>query len=325
MVSERLTSRGYSRSSHAPCAVVHAIAAAILIHLSGVAAEAATAQPDIWFVSTRQAPHGCCDGATIDKLGYWRLDESCQWSPAERDAFRADDNKAVPTVVFIHGNRTDADQSIVKAWYAYQLILARAGGRPLRYIIWSWPADRVMRGRADVQLKVDYCDVESYYLAQWLDDLTPGVKVSLIGHSFGPRIIAGALHLLAGGNVTGRRMSEGTVTAWKDGRRNPVRAVMLAAAMNADWLAPGHCYGLALTITDQMLITCNPYDRALKRYPRLYGRRGPEAMGFIGPCGVCGSQNVELVCVSSRKHDWRCYCSAPSVCCRWAQYTFLDD
>ncbi len=174
-------------------------------------------------------------------------------------------------------------------------------------------------------LKIGYCDVESNYLAQWLNDLTPGVKVCLAGHSFGPRIIAGALQLLAGGEVAGRCMPESTVAAWKAGRRNPIRTVMLAAAMNADCLAPGHRFGLALSQTDQMLVAYSPRDRVLRRYPRLYGRRGPPAMGCIGPCGLACRENVESIDIVSRKHDWRCYTSAPCVCCRWAYYAFLDD
>ena len=114
----------------------------------------------------------------------------------------------MPTVVFIHGNRTDADEAVVKGWYAYESIQAETADRPFRYVIWSWPAERVCRrNKVDVQLKADYSDVESYYLAKWLDRLRPGVKVSLVGHSFGPRIITGALHLLAGGEVAGRNMS----------------------------------------------------------------------------------------------------------------------
>ena len=287
------------------------------------------AAPEVWLVSTRDVPHCDDPGAAPAGLCYWRLDDDCQWSPAEAADFLATDAAATPTVVFIHGNRTDADEAIVKGWYAYEVIRAESGCRPFRYVIWSWPAERVCRRtRPDTQLKVDYSDVESYYLAQWLDQLQPGVKVSLIGHSFGPRIITGALHLLAGGEVAGRSLPPGTVAAWAGGKRNPVRAVLLASALDADWLAPSGCHGRALLLAEQMLVTCNGCDRVLRWYPRLYGRGGPEALGFVGPCGIDDAENVEVVdvaCTVGKIHDWRNYCSAANLGDRWAHYMFLDD
>ncbi len=289
-------------------------------------ARAADALPQVWLVSTRGAPH-CGDLDTkLEDVCYWRMDEECQWSSADTEAFQATDDASVPTVVFIHGNRTDANEAITKAWYVYELIRVQTGDRPFRYVIWSWPAEHVIRpNREDARLKAAYSDVESYYLAQWLDRLKPGTPVSLIGHSFGPRIITGALHLLAGGEVAGRSLPESTAAAWSGGKRNPVRAVLMAAALDADWLAPGHCHGRALSLIDQMLVACSPGDWVLRRYPRLGGRGGPQSMGAIGPCLGDDADKVEVVEVGGVAHNWRRYSSAPDVCCRWAHYTFLDE
>ena len=302
----------------------------IVILLLGVWARARAddAPPQVWLISTRSAPH-CGDlDATPQTLQYWRLGDDRQWSAADAEAFRATDDAARPTVVFIHGNRTDAGEAVEKAWGVYDSIRAQTG-RPFRYVIWSWPADRMLcRSRDDIRLKAAYSDVESYYLAQWLDHLRPGVKVSLVGHSFGPRIIAGALDLLAGGQLVGHRLPESTVAAWTAGKRNPVRAVLLAAALDADWLAPGGRYDRALSLADRMLVTRNGCDRVLRWYPRLYGRGGPPAMGFVGPGGVEDEKNVEVVDVSAtvgKIHDLQCYCSAADVSVRWPRYTFLED
>ena len=275
---------------------------------------AVAASPQVWLVSTRDAPHCDDPGAAPQDLCYWRLDDDCQWSPAEAAEFRATDDAATPTVVFIHGNRTDADEAIMKGWYAYEVIRAESwrAAVPLRDLVVAGRS-RLPPHRPDARLKADYSDVESYYLAQWLDQLQPGVKVSLIGHSFGPRIITGALHLLAGGEVAGQSLPPSTVAAWTGGKRNPVRAVLLGSALDADWLAPGGCHGLALSLAEQMLVTCNGCDRVLRWYPRLYGRGGPQAMGSVGPCGIDGAENVEVVDVAGtvgKIHDWRCYCSA---------------
>ena len=168
--------------------------------------------------------------------------------------------------------------------------------------------------------------MESHYLARWLDRLKPDVPVSLVGHSFGPRVITGALHLLAGGQVAGESLPASTAAAWSGGKRNPVRAVLLAAAIDADALATGGSNGLALSLVEQMLITCNRCDWVLRRYPRLEGC-GPQAMGAVGPCLNDGAEKVEVVDTSGavgRIHDLRRYCAALNVCRQWAHYTFLD-
>jgi hypothetical protein len=286
--------------------------------------------PPVWLISTRAAPRTGQLDAAGDCLGYWRLDESCRWLPAETQAFASETDLQQPTVLFVHGNLTDADSAVEKGWFARECLRSAAGSRSIRYVIWSWPADRFCRSmRDDAQLKASFCDGQSYYLAQWLDGLPPGAKVSLIGHSFGPRIITGALHLLGGGTLAGRSLSPGTVAAWADGKRNPIRAVLLAAAVNAGWLTPGGCHGRALPLVEHLLITRNGCDRVLRWYPRLYCRRGgAEALGFIGPCGVGPRTNLEVIdvaCTVGKIHDCRNYCSASNVCVRWAHYTFADD
>jgi hypothetical protein len=260
---------------------------------------------------------------------YWRLTGGCQWSPADARQFHAGDDAATPTVVFIHGNRTDEDDAVREGCYVDQSIQCQAAGRPFRFVIWSWPSDRACRRhRPDIQLKAEQSDVEGHYLALWLDRLRPGVRVGLIGHSFGPRIIDGAMQLLAGGELAGQCLPAATVAAWTGKKRkNPVRAVLLASATDADWLAPGGRHELALSLLDEVLITCNGCDRALRWYPRLYGRGGPEAMGFVGPSCIGCPENVEVLDLSGtvgKAHDWQTYCSSPDVSSRWAHYAFLD-
>jgi hypothetical protein len=118
------------------------------------------------------------------------------------------------------------------------------------------------------------------------------------------------------------------VAAWTGGKRNPVRAVLLAAAEDADRLDADADGRLPLSLLDRVLVTCNDRDRVLRLYPKLYGRGGPPALGATGPCGDDGSEKVEVIDVSAsvgKRHDWRCYSSAPEVCDLWTRYTFLED
>jgi pimeloyl-ACP methyl ester carboxylesterase len=287
-------------------------------------AVAEEAIPSVWFVSTRCAPH-CGDlHVALSALRFWRMDD-CDWKESASGAFQTAFDG--PTVVFIPGNRSDADNAMEEGFFLRSLLDRAAEGKAFRFVIWDWPADRVCRrNRSDAQLKVNYSYAESYYLAAWLDRLQPGAKVSLVGYSLGARIIAGAMHLLAGGEVEGRSLPPETVAAWKGGKRNPVRAVLMAAAMDADNFSSCR-QGNALSLLDRALVTENGCDRALRWYPRLWGRNGPEAMGYVGPCDVC-AENVEVVdltCSVGKSHDYGRYCEALDRCCPWARYVFFAD
>jgi hypothetical protein len=317
------------RRSFAAIRMTFIVMTALVLLIGVVRPAAAEDGQQVWIVSTRNAPRCGELDATLESLEYCRMDTDCRWIASDAETFRASGDAAVPTILFFHGNRTDADYAIEKACYAYEFVRAESGGRPFRYVIWSWPAERMMRSnRNDVHLKAAYSDVESYYLAQWLDRVPSGMKVSLVGHSFGPRIIAGALQLLAGGELAGRNLPKETVAAWQGGRRNPIRVALLAAAIDADSLAPAGQHGLALSLVDRMLVTCNGCDRVLRHYPRMDGRGGPDAMGFTGPCGLDDPQKVDVFdvsCAVGRRHDWRLYCQALDASGLWPRYTFLEE
>ena len=149
------------------------------------------------------------------------------------------------------------------------------------------------------------------------------VPVCLVGYSFGARTATGALELLAGGSIAGQTLPA-TVAA-----RRTFRVVLLAAASDADCLLPGHRDGHALSLVERMLATENCGDRALKWYSRLYGRRGPEALGYVGPlcCAQPGScDKIELrqrVLLGGRTR-LESLRRAPDVRARLGWYMFLQ-
>ena len=129
------------------------------------AADKATAQ--VWLLNTRAAPRsGDLDAGTA-AIQYCQFDGGHQWLPADAAAFRQSSLPVVPTTVFVHGNRTTAEEVVDESTSIYRHLQQAAAGRPWRFVIWSWPADRVLRGvRADTQLKATYSDTEAYYLAR---------------------------------------------------------------------------------------------------------------------------------------------------------------
>ena len=99
-------------------------------------------------------------------------------------------------------------------------------------------------------------------------------RVSLLAYSYGARIATGALHLLEGGQLSGRALAS------PDGRAFHVRLVMLAAALHNYWLRPGGYHDMAVSHIDYLLNLYNCCDPVLKRYPLLYKGSRAGCFGF---------------------------------------------
>lgn len=298
-----------------------------LLSAALVASAAAAAPHELWVVSTRSAP--VC-GAAVEQaeLGYQRFDADGGWMDSDEAAFLAASSAQVPTSFYIHGNRMGACEAIREGRGVWRLLSEASPDRPLRVVIWSWPASQIRgRIRNDVQIKAARSDVQAYYLARLVDRMPAGVPLSMMGHSFGARVITGALHLLGGGGLAGRALD-----ARKDRPRRGVRVVLVAAALDSGSLLPGRRNGLALGQVEQMLITQNSCDRVLRWYPRMYGRRGPEALGFTGP--ACRSwlgedlgklEVLPTSCSVGYGHGWAEYLCSMSLRGRLPWYAFLES
>jgi hypothetical protein len=154
---------------------------------------------------------------------------------------------------------------------------------PMRFVIFSWPADRIAGGQLDdIRIKAYRTDPQGYYLAWLIDRVNPKVRVSIIGYSYGARIAASALNFLGGGRINGWTL---------DKRVHPhrlgIHATLVAAAVDNHWLLPGHRYGRALSQIAHMTIIYNSCDRVLKRYRFLYCRKSSaQALGYTGFAGL---------------------------------------
>lgn len=280
----------------------------------------------LWLISTRTAPLSGDLQSGQKKISYWRFSPDCQWLPADEKSFSAVGEPALPTTIIIHGNRDTADDAIEFAWPIYRRMLKIAQDRPFRLAIWSWPSERMCRrNRADVQLKFRYCDAQAYYLAACIERLPADVPLCLIGYSMGVPIAAGGLQLLAGGEVACRTLPNRDASGQSQKRSAPVRVVSVAAAIDDDSLATDGIYNLTLPQIEKMLLVRNTCDKVLKWYPRIYGRRGPEALGYVGPAGCGDYGKIELLDVScevGREHHWESYLSSPSMLASMDRYIF---
>lgn len=282
----------------------------------------------IWLVSTRSIT-SCRPGPEdAERIRYWRMAPDGALTDSDRDAFLAADDPNVPTVMYLPGNRADWCETIRDGWMLYRCLECSAGDRPFRYVIWSWPADEIRGGpRRDVQVKAARSDVESYLMAELVDRIDPEVRLALVGYSFGARIIGGAVEMLEGGEICRMRME-----SQAGGGPRRIRAVLVAAAIDNFSLLPGRRYGRVLPRLESVLITVNPLDTGLRYYPLMYGKHGPEALGYTGP--VCTSRlgpdadKIELVpvaCEVGRNHAWDRYIRAPSLRARLGWHCFLEE
>ncbi len=290
-----------------------------------VSGQASDDPADVWLICTRSAPLCGSPQEASAAFGYWRLGPDGQWQPADLETLAASDDPEVPTTIYIHGNLADRNGAIEQAWPVYQCLAQDPSHRRFRLIIWSWPADQVLRRKVrDLRLKASRSDIQSLYVAWYLDRMRPDVPVNLVGYSFGARVITGALHLLGGGQVAGYSLSERRAP-----RRTPVRAVLVAAAIGSDWLAAGHRHGQALGQVDRLLVTQNRCDPALKWYSALDRGCHETALGALGPTCLAGlgaeAAKIELAgvtCEVGRVHNWRVYLNAPELWARLPDYAF---
>jgi hypothetical protein len=189
-----------------------------------------------------------------------------------------------PLTVFVHGNRESWDTAVEGGLLAYQCLagIGCRNGAPvpapaMRFVIWSWPSDRLRRPSRDVRWKAERCDLDAYYLALFLTQVSPDEPTGLLGFSFGARIITGSLHLLGGGTLCG----------WQVPQTNPrpehsLRVVLLAAAEHDYWLRPDATHGRCWSQVDQLLLQFNPCDRVLSLYPLIERCVRPPALGHAG-------------------------------------------
>ncbi len=265
---------------------------------------------DVWLVNTRCLPNPCSQNGLSEQMRFEHLEDSCFVSTS-RQEFLASLDPAQTTCFFVHGNRMTANDA-----RTIGLSLRRhldRGQQKFRYVIWSWPSERMVGMVRDARAKANRADGESYYLGSLLAAIPAEADVSLIGYSFGARAITGSLHLLGGGRVHGNSLglpAQATVRP---------RVVLMAAAVPRTWLLPGGVNGLAPFQCQRMLLFYNPRDPALKHFPIVFHPGRPQALGFEGiaprQLGPNGSllQQMNVAGAIGRSHSLSKYTDSASI------------
>jgi len=281
-------------------------------------------QDEVWVIGTRHLGWPTCE-ENPPPLKFWRWDcDIDNWHKLSAKEFKASESATVATYFYLHGNRVDSWTAIDYGWYAYDAIVRRGDNdRPVRYVIYSWPSTRVVGSQLDdLRCKAARTNAEAYYLAWVLSQIRQDVPVSVMGFSYGARVITGALHLSAGGELCGLALPDDAP------RRTNVRAVLMAAALHNYWMRPGCFHGEALDATDRMLILANHCDKVLRRYHWLFKGYKPRALGVTGLSWHDQTGRVEELdccCCVGETHDSLMYLNSPILARRARRYVLWSD
>lgn len=261
-------------------------------------------QDQVWLVSTR---HLGCNLGYIPTFQVSRYERGT-WQPATEAEFFAADTADVVTPIYVHGNRIDA---CLASSYGLSVYFEMAGKldheQPVRFVIWSWPADQIKGPLNDVRSKAARCDYEAYFFGSFLGRLQPDVRVGVIGFSFGARIVSGGMHLVNGGSIFGYSLPAAP--------RAQFRVALWAAAEHNHWYLPGQFHSRALAAAEAWFVTVNCCDPVLARYRMLDRCDNAEAVGYAGIYGRnllppdvnARIEEVNVANIVGGEHDWRPY------------------
>jgi alpha/beta superfamily hydrolase len=221
---------------------------------------------DTWFADTRSATTG------LEHLSVKKIDNGNQaipvWHSASLEEFLETQIPQKPLVIVVHGNWMTSTEA-KKYGIAFDRLTEKFGDH--RLLIWSWPSEQISCGiriRKDVLTKAQRAHDQATYLVSFLQKLKPNSNVSLIGFSFGAKLVCNTLQ---------------TLSDVKEFRNElMIRSVLLAGALDCASFTPNEQYNQALSATEKMLIHVNPDDETLCFYPLLVRIGGPQAIGKKG-------------------------------------------
>jgi hypothetical protein len=275
-------------------------------------------QDEIVLVDVRPLGGRCAPEQMAAKLhieSYAAVDDGGdrRWQHSDAESLRAAD-PTVSTLIFVHGNKITPWDAKHEGLNVYRRIVRQStSSKPIRYVIFSWPSSQIRGPLNDVRVKAMRTRPAGCQLAWVVDQLPADTPVTLVGFSFGARIITGALHVLGGGSLGGLGLAE-----LQHPHRAPMNAVLFAAALHSNWLCPGRYHGLAMSQVDQMLLLNNTQDRAMRYYHFCATSGRPQALGLCGPtcidaAGAAKLTQRNLAGYVGANHNLFCYLSAPGV------------
>jgi hypothetical protein len=188
-----------------------------------------------------------------------------RWERSDAAAFYGTQDAAVPVLIFSPGYTSTKSATVE---IGLQILGLCDAGKPIRMIFWQWPAEKIgCRLLPDIRSKIPVAEANAVYMSMMLKRLKPASKVSILGFSFGTRLLGGAVENI--GNLKPEGMK--------------INLIYGGAASDRDWLAQNGRNGNVPKIAHKILVFYNPDDFRLKFYPFLYpGNANPKPLGTLG-------------------------------------------
>jgi hypothetical protein len=284
---------------------------------------------DFWIVSSRNCNGKIAPRDTRCCLEFYHRSSQCL-IPRGREAFMASLRSDWPVCFVIHGSYNYWRDVVNESLLINRWIHAAAPNLPVQFVYFTWPSNGYMPFILPVDLAIlgRRSAAHGAYLAQLITQLPPGQPVSVVGHSHGARTAAAALHVLGGGALeAGQALPAGFHAPER------LRAVLIAAAIDHDWLNPGKRYGQALVVPERVLLMKNASDATLGIYPLRIGA-GERALGKLGlgpddrfAIGPLGTKVVEFDVgrFTSWHHGFDNYQERPELATALIPYVYFQD
>lgn len=231
----------------------------------------------VWMVSSRRLGSKNCGIESLDvrqRIGNaWHASSTSGFFAPEPDGIQR------PIVIFIHGNRWSLDKAILRGMQTYQqTIMPWKEAPPMRFVVWTWPADQVAGPIRDVRIKADRADEHAFHLARFLQHVDPQTPVSILGFSFGGRVALGAMQLIGGGPLDGCCLPPAAHPI------SPINLTLAVPAIRNDCLTSTHRN--AYSQINHLDLVYNSRDAYLNLYRfTRFDNRMP-AMGYTGIRGL---------------------------------------
>jgi hypothetical protein len=283
--------------------------------------------PDYWIISTRDSKHQVDHGHACD-YDVIRFDGPNPGRGSTLNELLASLQPGVPVCFMTHGSFVTRESMLRDSARTYHWLRSAAPCQPVHIIFYSWASDEFgCIPELHVKQAGNRASCNGFYLAELISMISPDHPICLIGHSHGTRIVASALHVMAGGVVERRVLTSGA----KPPRR--LRVVFAAAAIDHDWLNPNKRFGRALCQAEAVINLRNSTDFPLM----FYTLRHPTSSRAMAITGLTCRDRKKLGEWNERfldydvtdmigyGHIWKHYYSHPEIAAAIRHYIYFDD
>ncbi len=279
-----------------------------------------------WIISSRRLCQNALQTNAAASMDFFHWAPGCRLTCSNQGSFLSWLQPGVPVCIYVHGSFVTWKTVVEDSCETYKWIKKASCGRPVQVVFFTWPSDEPFTHipLLDAKHLGERAGFNGLYLHSLLETLPCESPTSLIGHSHGARVVVSSMHLRGGGEVDGYRV--------RNCCQRRIRVVLAAAAIDHDWLNPGHRYECALRPVECLLNIRNQHDAALAIYPliRPFSRRATGKSGFtrhdvrqMGP-QVAKINEMDVTESLRLRHVWPYYLSDDRIARAISGYVYFS-